>query len=137
VLAFDEPGVGGELLDGGETADVMDFEENDKRQDLPDTGNASENGNGVLMLASDGAEDLVFDGVDDLVEVVHEGEVELDVLPGGIVREPICETLSIDLAIDSLAERREVVLAAGVLGVDVKLGSVTHEVVAAPKEISG
>ena len=49
-VALHEASVGGEILDGGKSTDVVDFVEDDQREDLADAGYGSETEEGVGVM---------------------------------------------------------------------------------------
>mgnify|MGYP000256458682 CR=1 FL=1 len=54
--AFDEPGIGDKVLDGGETVDVVDFVEDDQGEDLADAGHGTDQKEilGIMLLGRSG-----------------------------------------------------------------------------------
>ena len=76
--ASDQPSVGREVLDGGETMDVVDLVEDDEGEDLPDAGNGPQAVEGVGVMLPGGAEEVEFQRMQQSVIVIDEGQVDLD-----------------------------------------------------------
>ena len=89
LFALDEAGIGGEVLDGGEAADVVDLIEKGEGEDLADAGNAVEAEQGLEIVGAGLAKDGVLEVSDQAVIGVAEGQVGLDALAeDGILEGP-------------------------------------------------
>jgi hypothetical protein len=71
LSALDQAGVGSEVLDGREAADVVDLVEDDEGEDLPDAGDGAQAIEGIGVVLPGGAEDGEFQLVEGMTE--HEG----------------------------------------------------------------
>jgi hypothetical protein len=133
--ALAEPGIGGEVLDPGETVDVVDLVEDDEREDGPDAVDGPQEIEGVGIVVPGISEDVAFEIAREAIEMVDELEIDLDASSNVGVNELTGDTLSMDLVGDLFTELGKVALAIGILDVGEKIGSFACEVVTTPEEI--
>ena len=65
---FNQPGIGGKILDRREPFDIVNFVKDDQRQDLADTGNRAQQIQCVVIMLPGGFFDMPFQLFQDLVE---------------------------------------------------------------------
>src|SRR5262249_16790603 len=139
VAAADQPGVGEELADRGEAADVVDLVEQDQGQDLADAGHGAQAVEGlrVIDLGGAGPGQLQCAGLG--VVGVEQGQVDLDVLLDAGVGEAAGEVQLVTVlgVGELLGQGRQVVLAVGVGQVDEGLGAAADQERPAAEQVAG
>jgi len=138
VLALDETGVGGELLNAGKAPDGVDLVEDREAEDLADAGDRLKEPERVGVVASSLADEGSLETFDERLvmlaeeEIGFDGGLDRDVVEG--LREPVApgggfETLALGLG--------DVVLVEGVLDVGEELGPLAPEEETAPEQVPG
>jgi hypothetical protein len=135
--ALDEPGVGGEVLNPGESLDVLNLVENDEGEDGTDAVDGSQEIKGVGVVPPGDAEDVAFEVPYHTVEVIDEIEIGLDASSNARVGELLSDALAMDLVGNLSAELGKVALAVRVLDVGEEFGAFTCEVIPTSEEIAG
>ena len=132
-----EAAVGGEVLDFGESLDVVDFVEDGKAEDAPYSrdGAYSEIGIGVMLFGEGGY--LLFELRQDGVVEIEKVQVELNALPDAFVGKELSKSLSLRLPAGVLLHLRQVVLVGSILDVSQKFGSLAGEIHSSPEQITG
>ena len=97
LRALDEAGVGGEILDPGEAADVVDLVEEGEGEDLADAGEGAEAVEGVGVVPLDGADEVELEVADEAVVVGDQIEVDLDALADAGVEELLGDPIPVGL----------------------------------------
>jgi len=131
-----KPGVGAEVLDTGEAADVVDLVEEGQREDLADPWDGAKAVEGMGVVDLGGADEMELDLGEELVVDINEVHIHLDHGTHAGVFEAIGHIDAVGGISELFAKRGQIVLGVGVLDVGQELGAAAHEVVAAPKEIA-
>ncbi len=135
--AFDEAGIGGEVLDGGKAGDVTDLVEEGEAQDLTHAADGSETAEAVRIVDVGLPEDGAFELRDEAVIAVDEGEIGLEAgLDSGIVKE-LGEILAVGRTGEPASGPRQIVLGEGVLDMGEQFGSFAGEVQATAQKVAG
>ncbi len=132
---FDQARIGRKLLDPGEAVDVLDLIEDRGRQDLADAVDAPEKIVAVDIVHLHRPVDISFQILDDQVEVVEELKIRLHTLADRREREVIGDSFPIFLPVQPSPDRREVILAVGVLDVGEQFRPSLDEIAPAAKQV--
>ena len=135
--AFDEAGIGGEVLDGGKASDVADLVEDREAEDLPYATDRLKAAQTVGIMATCLVEDGVLEFWDQGVVVVDKREVGTDAGSDGGVVEGLGKFPPVVGPRKAARRTRQVVLGEGVLDVSEELGALASEVEATAKKIAG
>jgi hypothetical protein len=135
--AGDQPRVGGEVLDAGEAADVVDLIEDGQGEDFADAGERLEPEEAVRVVLLHRADDVELEFPDEPVVDFDEGEVGLDALPDVGIGERVGDPRAIGPVDDLPRGLGEVVLVVGILDVGEELPALADEVEPAPEQIAG
>ncbi len=134
---FYEPAVGSEILNFGESLNVVDFVEDGKAEDAPYARNGSYSEVGIgVMLFGEGRYFLFEIRKDGVVEI-EKVEVKLDTFLDALVRKELSDSLSLRFSADVILHIRQVVLVRGVLDVSKKFSSLAGEIHSSPEQIAG
>src|SRR5262245_56554492 len=138
VGATDQPGVGEELADLGEAADVVDLVEEDEGQDLADAGHGAQAVEGLGIIDLGRAGQIQFETADLLIVGIDQGQIDFDVLANTEVGEALrdVQLLAVLGVGELLGEGRQVVLAVGVDQVDQGLGATADQESAAAEQVT-
>ena len=134
---FDEPAVGGEVLDFRESLDVMDFVEDGKAEDASYAWNGSYPEVGVAVMLFGDSRYFLLELRKDRVVEVEKVQVNLNALLDAFVRKELSDSLTLRFSADIVFNVREVVLISRVLDVSKKFSSLSGEIHSAPEQITG
>lgn len=108
-----QPAVGAELLYRGKPVDILHLIEDGQSQDVADARDALEPVECTRVEPFGMAEDIVLQGGDLAVELIHDGDVGFDIEPDMGISKAFHQVLAVALLANVFLEWRQVVLVVG------------------------
>ena len=90
-LAFNQTGIGGEVLHPGETSDIVDFVEDDQTDDHADAGDRLEQHKTVIVMDLCMLFDIPFDTGKLIIIEINEFDIHIDTSLGAWIGKPIID----------------------------------------------
>ena len=135
--AFDEPGIGDEVLDPGKPADIVDFIEDDQGEDRSYAMDGSQEKQGVRVMMFGVSEDMPFEAPFEMVDVVDELEVDLDAPLDIRIKELLGDAIPMTAVGDFSAKLWQIALGIGVLDMSQQVRTTPDKICTPPKQIPG
>jgi len=108
LCTFYEPAVGYEVLDSGETMNIVDFIEDNEAEDSADAGNRPEAEVDVSFMHLGNKGYLMFNAMEQLIVVVYQSKIKFNTFLYTRVGKPLSDTYTIAFLADILSDLRQV-----------------------------
>ena len=134
---FYEPAVGGEVLDFGESLDVVDFVEYGKTENTSYSRNGANSEVGIVIMLFGERGYFLFELRKYGVVVIEKVEVNLDALLDAFIRKELCDFFPFGLSTGSVFKVFDIVLIGGILDMRQKFGPFPGEMHSASQQVTG
>jgi hypothetical protein len=133
----DQTAEGDKLLYCGQTVNIMDFAEPHEAEELADAGHGLQPIQSVGVMVFTGFEDGEFDIAKQRIVLVDERESDCETLVHSRLSKALGDSITVGLIGNLFADRRQLILAVGVLDVCQELGPLACQMHPAPEPVAG